>query len=178
MRHVERPALSMIGITSTFVGINSSLFHATGTRWGEIVDVSAMYLISSLFIVLSAQRIWKIKSKIMISSYVMLAASTSALMIIFKSNGILFFSAHITAAVFLEAYFFKQSQKPVKAYYLALMGGCFAVSFISWKLDISKVICDPDNHVFGGHALWHLGNALCLLFYYQYQFQFNRDRVK
>ena len=72
----QRPDLMMIGITAVAVGINSSLFHATGTRWGEIVDVSAMYFISSLFIVLSIKRIWHLSSVTMISWYVTLAAST------------------------------------------------------------------------------------------------------
>ena len=170
----RRPDLLMVGVTAVFVGINSALFHATGTRWGEVVDVSAMYLISSLFIVLSAQRLWNISSVFMISSYVVLAGSTSAAMVFSGSNGIILFALHITAAVLLESAFFKRSKDSVKFTNLAFMAICFSVAFTSWKLDISKVICNPDNHIFGGHALWHFGNALCLWFYYGYQSQFKK----
>ena len=170
----QRPDLMMIGITAVAVGINSSLFHASGTRWGEIVDVSAMYFISSLFIVLSIKRIWHLSSVTMISWYVTLAASTSAAMVLFGSNGIILFGLHITAAVLLEGYFYRSSTNRVKFVNLAFMALCFGISFTAWKLDISKVICDPNNHVFGGHALWHLGNALCLWFYYRYQTQFKK----
>src|SRR6476659_1787457 len=45
-----------IGVASVLVGLGSFAFHATGTRLGEVLDVSAMYLLSCLGLVFALRR--------------------------------------------------------------------------------------------------------------------------
>jgi hypothetical protein len=35
-------------------------------------------------------------------------------------------------------------------------------------LDLTRVWCDPDNHVLQGHALWHLLSAVAIAFVYRF----------
>lgn len=37
-----------------------------------------------------------------------------------------------------------------------------AVAQAASLLDLARVSCDPGNHFFQGHAVWHLGSALAL----------------
>jgi hypothetical protein len=39
-------------------------------------------------------------------------------------------------------------------------------------LDLTGVVCRPDNHLFTGHSAWHILTALCLYFFYRHQEQF------
>ena len=41
--------------------------------------------------------------------------------------------------------------------------------------DATRVWCDPGNHWFNGHALWHLLTALVLYLLFQFHSQFNYD---
>jgi hypothetical protein len=168
----SRPDLKMIGLTAVLVGIGSTLFHMTGTRWGEVIDVSAMYLISSLFIVFAAQRLWALPMSRFVMTYLVLATVTMAALVLSKTNGIWLFAAHITVAVLLELQAFRTLSSRAQYRDLGLMAITFTVAFTSWALDVRHIICNPDNHIFGGHALWHLANATCLWFYYRFQKQF------
>ena len=38
--------------------------------------------------------------------------------------------------------------------------GIFLCSFAIWLTDITGVVCDPDNHLITGHAVWHVLNAV------------------
>ena len=167
-----RPDLKMIGLTAILVGIGSTLFHMTGARWGEIIDVSAMYLISSLFIVFAAQRLWVLPVSRFVLTYLALVSVTIAGLVMSKTNGIWLFAGHITAAVLLELQAFRALAARASYRNLGLMALTFCVAFTSWALDVRHVVCDPHNHVFGGHALWHIANACCLWFYFKFQKQF------
>src|SRR5262245_35539796 len=53
---------TLLGPIALLTGIGSTLFHATGTFFGEALDLSAMYLQSSLFVALNARRLWRLRS--------------------------------------------------------------------------------------------------------------------
>jgi hypothetical protein len=40
--------------------------------------------------------------------------------------------------------------------------GIFLCSFAIWVTDITGLLCDPDNHLITGHAIWHVLNAVCI----------------
>lgn len=168
-----RPTLNIIGITALLVGVGSTLFHATGTRWGELLDVSAMYLISALFITFALCRVMTLTRMSTIMFYFGLSLLSIIYLVLSKSSGIMLFASQITIMVLLEIRaYFKASQK-ADYKYLGLVAGAFAVAYTAWLLDYHRVICDPHNHILGGHAIWHLTNATCLWSYYKFQEQFD-----
>jgi hypothetical protein len=48
----------------------------------------------------------------------------------------------------------------------------FAIAFGVWILDITRVVCDPDNHIFNLHSVWHVLTSLSIYWFYAYQAQF------
>jgi hypothetical protein len=168
-----RTALSAIGLSAVLVGIGSFAFHATGTFFGEYLDVSAMFLISALFIAFGARRLWIWPDDGLIKLYLGLVAVSMALLAAVKVSGIPMFTAQIVAASLIEIRLVRRSGRGAVDYrYLWCLIGFFAVAFTAWALDVTRVVCDPDNHLVTGHALWHVANSFCLLFFYLYQRQF------
>jgi hypothetical protein len=37
-----------------------------------------------------------------------------------------------------------------------------ALAFTVWMLDYKRIVCDPANHFFQAHALWHVLTALAV----------------
>lgn len=171
-RGTGRNSLNLAGLTSILVGIGSTLFHATGSRIGEIVDLGAMYLISGLFIIFAVNRLKSVSTAVLSLSYAAITATSLTAMIIFHSSGIAIFVAHLVVAVLLELTLAYRFYATTSYKHLNLMVMAFALAYFMWYLDYHKIFCDPDNHWFGGHAGWHLINSTCLWNFYRYQEQF------
>jgi hypothetical protein len=173
----NRHSLSLIGITALFVGIGSTLFHATGTRWGEVVDVSAMYLISGLFVTFALKQLVPLTRLQVIGVFSLLSGSSILYLVSSHSNGIVLFGLQLVLMGALEIRIFRKKSPRSDYRNLILMAGAFAFSYICWYLDFHRIICNEHNHILGGHALWHLSNATCLWSYYKYQEQFYRTAL-
>lgn len=165
----QQPALFLPGFCSLVVGIASALFHGTGTRWAELLDVSAMYLISALFIAFSLfhLRHWSLWRLLVV--YVGICTISIVMMIATNSSGIKMFAAHLVVAVGLEFKLFRTRGWSPAYRELRWMSIAFGLSYVCWLLDFHRIVCWPENHILGGHALWHLINASCLWFFYRYQ---------
>ncbi|MEY4630497.1 MAG: hypothetical protein RIQ81_617 [Pseudomonadota bacterium] len=168
----HRPALSLTGLTAILVGLGSAFFHGTGTRIGEILDLSAMYLISGLFVAFNVRRLLGWSDRWLAILYVVLCGSSMWALVAWQSSGIRLFAVHITIAAVLEILTFRKNTTPTSYRYLGYLCGAFAISYTVWLLDVTKTVCWPDNHVLGGHAIWHLTNSTCLWSFYRYQEQF------
>jgi hypothetical protein len=176
-RHDRRNALTAVGVTGVLVGIGSSIFHGTGTFFGEVLDVSAMYLISGLFVTFNVKRLLGWDDRKLIQLYVALSAASIALLIATKYSGIPVFALQLVAAGVMEIKLFRRhrrERRPDSYRPMTYLIIAFAVAFTFWRLDISGRLCDPDNHILTGHAAWHISNSLCLLFFYRFHRQFQR----
>lgn len=161
----------MIGLNSIAVGVGSTLFHMSGRFIFEVVDVFAMFLISSLMICLNLWRLWQSKTKFIVTTYVVLNILSLGLLLSFKPLGIAVFATQIYLAMTLETALYIKAE-PYKYKYLLYMMGAFSLSFVIWLLDITKILCVPDNHLLTGHGIWHLLNALALYYLYRFYRQF------
>jgi hypothetical protein len=168
----DRPALTLPAITAILVGFASASFHGTGTRIGEIIDLSAMYLISGLFISFNVWRVFGWGQRQLAALYVIICSTSIWSLTAFQSSGIRLFTAHIVVAGVLELIGWRKFGHNTRYRHLAFLCGAFAFAFLAWFLDVRKIVCWPDNHVLGGHAVWHLSNSTCLYWFYRYQEQF------
>jgi hypothetical protein len=162
-----------IGITSCLVGIGSSLFHCTATFAGEFIDVSAMYFISAQMIVFNLYRWRRLTLATAWTVYLFLVIGSSAALLTWRPMGIAIFVGHIVALGVLELsliYFEKGQGYQRKD--LRRIIFFFAIAFFAWVLDRRKILCDPHNHFFNGHAAWHLLNSFCLYYFWAYHRQF------
>jgi hypothetical protein len=169
-RRSLRSALTAIGVSGVLIGIGSFAFHATGVFFGEYLDVSAMFLISGLFISFGVRRLWGWNDRDLVKLYLAIVAVSMALLAIVRPSGIPMFTLQIVVAGVVEMRLIRRLRGTGINYTpLKLLIGFFAFAFLAWTLDITHVVCDPDNHFITGHAIWHVSNSLCLLFFYLFQ---------
>ncbi len=60
-------------------------------------------------------------------------------------------------------------RSPVSRRWFRLMLGCFALGFGFWLADKTRLVCDPNNHLINGHAIWHLATSACLALFFEYE---------
>lgn len=168
----HRPLLFPIGVVGIVVGIGSFIFHASGTFFGEVLDVSAMYLFISFAICMCVWRLKKLSPLALLFLYISLTAVSVTLLVTIKWVGITVFALYCSIAVLLEAYLHMFQGERAKYKYIWLLVLFFSAAYAVWWADISGVFCDPDNHFIQGHAIWHLLNSFCFYFLYRYYCQF------
>jgi hypothetical protein len=173
----EKKNLSLVGLCSIAVGIGSFLFHATATRWGQILDVSAMMWLLSLPLVLNANRLGVLAADKVKLVYGLFSLISTVFIIFFTKWGILYFGFFVAVGVFseLKLYLKEREVTHYKSYFKLL--GTFLFAFAIWLTDTFKIICDPDNHIFNGHALWHLLCAWAVYYIYQFYSQFEDTKI-
>lgn len=171
-RHRRRSVLSAVGVTALLVGFGSFAFHATGTFVGEVLDFSAMYLIGGLFVVCNVRRLWRWSDRAVLVLYVAISVASSALLVASRVTGIPVFIVQVVVAGSMELVLYRRHAGITEVRHLQLLIGFFVAAFSAWSLDITGLVCDPDNHLFTGHALWHVANSFCLLWFYRHHEQF------
>jgi hypothetical protein len=164
-----RGPLRTVGVAAALIGFGSFAFHATGTRIGEVMDVSSMYLLGALGGLFALARIRPMNTGTLVGLYALTVALSILLLIATGSNGILIFSAQVALTVWGEVYLLRVRREHADRRPLLLCGAAFALAFAIWGLDKSGLVCNPDNHLFNGHSAWHLLTALAIYFLYRYE---------
>lgn len=161
-------ALTAIGVAALLLGLGSFSFHATGIRVFEVVDVSGMYLISGLALTFALQRRLGWPDGVAVAFFAGAVVASSLLMIALGNDGIVMFAAQILTAIAIE-YRLRSHTPPGSARWLLGAMAALAVGLAIWTFDMRGPLCDPDNHLVTGHAVWHALTALSVLFFYQFQ---------
>jgi Ceramidase len=147
----------MVAWAALLVGLGSFFFHSSGTFAGEWVDQAGMFMLSCLLITREASN-----TRHQHILYVFLLVGSLIVLSIWKSVGIGLFSLELALGVWRQLRF--AAKLPISiSRFLYTSLGLFAVSLMFWLGDISRVLCDPQNHLVTGHALWHLLNAVSML---------------
>jgi hypothetical protein len=167
----RRAPLLLLGLSGVLIGFGSFAFHATGTRWGELTDVGAMYLISGLAALFAARRIWPMSSTTLAAAFAALVAASVGLMVALHSNGILMFAGQIAFALVAEIYLFRAGRRVPTYNAQKWMLGSFGAAFVMLNLDKWDVLCAPTNHLITGHAVWHVLTAVALYAFARQQAQ-------
>lgn len=169
--------LKLISISAILTGVASFLYHASFTLFFQFFDLSAMYLFSSLLIVLNWKRLMGGSDRKLLFSFIGLVFSSMVVLFIFKKIGIYIFALHLLIAMSLELkIFLKKKTLEHKfdisffSYYKNFLISIilFGVAFGFWILDYKRIVCDPDNHILQGHAIWHILTAFCYLFLFKF----------
>ena len=158
--------------TSVLLGVGSFAFHATGAFAGQFADESSMFLMSAMMLTLALRRVFGWSTGTSLLAFVTLAASAILVLARTHGAGIWIFAAHILSVVVLEVWLGRTADARGERGNYALMRWTilfFAFAFGVWAVDLLRVACDPKNHVFGGHAAWHVLSAIALIAYHRFQ---------
>jgi len=149
-------------------GLSSAAFHATSTFVGQAFDQGVMLLESGLFIVLNLGRLrpaWSARR--LVALYAVIVGGSIGVLVLVHAAGIALFVGHVVTFLGLEVVIYRRCRRRTYRWLIAV-GIAFAASWSIWWLDLTGAICDPDNHVFTGHAAWHLLGALQYYFWYRH----------
>jgi hypothetical protein len=168
-RRRARPAtaLTSIGVAAVLLGVGSFSFHATGIRLFEVVDVSGMYLISGLALTFALQRALGWGDGIAVGFFAASVLLSGVLMVALGNNGIAMFALQTIAAIGIEARLWPSTPAAIAPWMLRAVVAFVAALFV-WVLDKHGPLCDPDNHVVTGHAVWHVLTAVAILFFFHF----------
>jgi len=165
--------LTLVAVTGVMIGAGSFALHATATFLGQFLDEASMFLLSGLAVTLALRRLLGWSPAACVKCYVGLSCVSIALLAVVKTSGIPVFALHMTAAIGLELVLRRRGAEGVRYGALHAVVAVFAVAFVLWGLDLTRITCDAERaHVFNGHVAWHTLSAVCLLVYYRFQEQF------
>lgn len=170
----KRDALVAIGVAAFFQGFFGFALHATGAFWGEALDVSGMFTISGLFLVFALRRLYGWSNRRVILVFLSLVAVSVSILLTYRPSGIAVFTTQIVAWVILEIRLYRAQGATTDYRYFKLLVVTFAIAFAAWIPDITRIVCNPDNHIFNLHSLWHVLTSLVIYWFYRYQTQFRK----
>jgi len=124
-----------------------------------------MYAISAFMLAVACRRLVpSIRSRWGLL-YLGVLGSSVAARVVTQRIGILIFAAQIIAVAVLELGILRTRGTARAQALIWAVAGAFLLSFGLWILDATRLWCNPLNHLFNGHALWHVGTACSLLVY-------------
>lgn len=166
-RREQRALAGTVGLLAIATGLGSIAFHATSTLAGQLLDQGAMLLESGLFVVVSLAMLTRLERSAALALYVLASIVGLGLLVTIPTAGIALFAVEMTLFGLLELALLRRGPR-ISYAPLATVVALFVVAYAAWWTERLGVLCDPDNHVFGLHALWHFLGAASFPFWYRH----------
>lgn len=177
-RHRRRP-LWPAGVTAIGIGIGSFAFHAFPTFYTEYADLVSMFLLSTYMLAVQLFRVAGLTVRQAVGGYAVMLLVCCVSLWIHKDVGIAIFGVQLAMATAIEGVLYLRHPTGLaRPRYRDFWGliGVFLLSLTFWMLDLTGLVCDPDNHWLQGHALWHVTNSTCLIWMVRFASQFEWAR--
>lgn len=158
------PRSIAVAAAQIMIGVGSFFFHATGTFWGEFVDQLGLFMLSALILACSASQARHLTARRTVAIYLGLVVASASLLLLVRPIGIPLFAVQLAFGLGWQVRLWSQSTGPIRAAHSQFFFGVglFLVSFSIWVTDITRLVCNPHNHLVTGHAVWHVLNAICI----------------
>jgi hypothetical protein len=176
-RKTKQNELIWLAPAMFIMGLCSLIYHMSNNYLTQVFDFVGMYLFVFWLIILNFRRLkWVSKEKQVHLMVGLSVVCTALIQVMYMAH--LKFQIIIALAVLTilatEYICFKRSEKPIK--YTMLVTGLILVAIAQAfsLMDAARVewVCDPQNHWFQGHAVWHIVAAIGLTFAYKHWEQF------
>ncbi len=177
--------LIWLGPAMFLMGLFSLIYHMSNNYLSQMFDFIGMYLFVFWLFVLNLRRIGAVKKTNQVKVMVTLSVVCTAMVHVMYLTHIKFQFIVAVAAVailYTEYLYYKNNRENKAITYkkLVIGAGFVGLAQISSQLDLNRVswFCDPQNHFFQGHALWHVLGAIGLTIAYKHyeQFDYSKDK--
>lgn len=161
----ERTAVPLaVAAAQIMIGVGSFFFHGTGTFAGEVVDQIGMFMLSVLILAATAAQHFSWSGRQTVAVYVGGVVVSTAAILVVGPAGIPLFGVQLAAGLGGQVWLWRRTPAGDRAVFRPFFVGIgiFLCSFAIWITDISGLVCDPDNHLITGHAIWHVLNAFSI----------------
>jgi hypothetical protein len=146
-----------------FVG--STFFHASGSMLGKMADFGAMFIISLGLLVHALQR-W-LRISILVSALLFFSGLIGSLTVLWVNrHASKLFAAQVILLVALEIWLLRKKEFALNVRNLLTSVVIISVAYLFWLLDVKKILCWPENHIFTAHSAWHFLAAAAIYFAY------------
>ena len=166
-KNTSNDILKFFGKASIIVGISSFLYHMSLNAFTQVFDFFGMYLFT-MIVIMSNQtrakkwpngknafkRFWYLVGGLTFSTVIALS---------FHFPIQLFIGVLILLIIWTE---FNQKTNNRKFFWISLV--MMFVGAILSAMDVSRLLCWPENHFFQAHGTWHLITAWALYFAYRH----------
>jgi len=156
----SRRIAALFALTLAVIGIGSAYYHATLSFTGQFFDVLGMYLIATLALILSVDKVRRLSASTMIISYIASNAVLSLVLYVAPQ-----FRRWIFALLLFGIIGAELKDRARERRYLIKAIVIMAVAFIIWVIDFSRIACAPTSIV-QGHAIWHILGAVSAWYLY------------
>lgn len=160
--------LSLFGWILIFLGIGTFLYHATGALWGGILDLMGMFLLIFYLLVTSLWRIYHADRKKLLLIFVFGSSLMTGLHAIKPNLGTPFFALIAMITFYLETVVWRKERAIRGKLYFGIFAALILSALGIWCLDVTRAVCEPDNHFLQGHAIWHSLSGGAFFFLYLY----------
>lgn len=148
-------------VAAFWVGVTSLVYHASVTFVLQVFDFFGMYFFFSLVLLLNCVRLgWLEKERLFKVLWASIIGLTVFTVVVAKVGlpvqgivGVMLLGALVT-----ETLATRRHGTQVRWFLGAL--AFIAVAAVFSGSDVSRRWCDPSDHVFQGHAIWHVLNAV------------------
>jgi hypothetical protein len=168
-----------VAAAEVLIGLGSIAFHGTGTFAGELIDQAGMFMLSCLILSFAAGKARGLSASRTAGLYAATTIASTLSILVVRPLGIPLFAVQLVTGLGWTVALWRRAadKAPYRWFFAGL--GVFLASFVIWALDISRVLCRPDNHVLTGHAVWHVLNAISIERLYRfYAASIEADRSK
>ncbi|MBC7458114.1 MAG: hypothetical protein H7235_07540 [Bdellovibrionaceae bacterium] len=152
------------GICAIFIGAASFMAHSSGTKFFGFFDFAAIFSAFSLYAAKDMIYTNTVKTKNVFLVFAFFFGPAVLLLYTFTSFREVIFVTFVIGLLVWESKILKAQDQPFLVNSNKKMLGVFLIGAVSLALDASKVICDPHNHFFQMHSLWHICCATSIFF--------------
>jgi hypothetical protein len=166
LRRTKPGPARALGPIALVVGACSFAFHASYTSAGQVLDYAGMFVLTGWILAFGAVRGgWTARARLNAVWAAIVAASLGAYWA-FRARGIPVqdvMLAHVLAVSALEARLWLSGRGARSYAPFWAAQALIAAAYACWHLDHADRFCDPANHWFQWHAVWHALTAAAFL---------------
>lgn len=159
-RGSNKKIATLFALTLTFVGVGSAYYHATLSFTGQFFDVLGMYLIATLALILSIDKIRRLSGAAMAVCYLAANAVLATSLYTVPVLRRWIFGLLLIAIIIVEL-----KDRTRERTYLSRAIGIMTLAFVIWIVDFTRIACAPTS-ILQGHAVWHILGALSAYYLY------------
>lgn len=171
-------ALKWIPFAFLFMAAASFFYHASNFYISQVFDFLGIYLLIHWLLALNLirARIFKTKGALIFyAAFIVMNSLALHLMYLFHYKfqvlvafaGVLIFVTEFWAR--------KKGSTPSQTIWFKLSAGTIIIAQSFSLVDLTRVMCEPSNHLVQGHAIWHILSGLSLFFYFKHIRQFDSE---
>ncbi|MEW5741274.1 MAG: ceramidase domain-containing protein [Myxococcota bacterium] len=158
-----------------WVGATSLVYHASVTFLTQVFDFFGMYFFFGLVLLLNLVRLGTLPKEALFKVlYPLILALTGVTVLVAKAGlpvqGII--GLLLLSTLAMEVLASRRASSPVVHRFLFAGLAFIFVAGLFSASDVSRAWCDPGHHVFQGHAIWHVLNAVGIVFAHFHYRQF------